>query len=625
MILSSFAALFLCEVALPGQDAASFFDRGTALMNASRPSEAEVALRAAIEKDPAHTGARTLLGFLYLRRAALPEAEESFNQALKLSPGLAAARFGLGMTWLQKGAPLKAARELERILQDKSYGAKARSGWIYSLLIQGRDEDALREARDACARFPLVSEYHNLLGLLYQARGDNKSALIEFKRAFELEPQKTATYFSLIGLSRAEGKWQSALEWTERALAIDDNHPLLYQELATAYQKLGRTGEAEAAQKEAQHTLEAELLYIRAGAARRGGHRAEAEKLLRQCIRSNPRLSKAWTDLGEILRQDQRLEEAHRAFLMAVENDPDNSLAHLGIASTLQSQGRNDEAVTAYQRALKRGFVTPDFSAGLAYTYLDQGKIQNAAEELARAIREWPHFSELQEGLNHARRQSGNRVLAESACRDCLARDGGNNECRKQLARLRMEALDFKESVEQLQIVMRNGDVSKGVLDDLGFSLGKTGNYPQAVALLENSLKTYGADAWVLSNLGYAYRNLGNLPVAIAHYSKARSLAPRDPDRNYDLAFTLYLARDFASAVEPFRAALRARPEWGDANYNLALTYWNLRQYGQALTHARAAEKQGIRESSSIIQALSTSLALGMPRMVTVTRTKSSH
>src|SRR5688500_17846840 len=98
-IIGMIMLLHCGEVTLPAQDAASLFERGVALMNASRPSEAEATLKSAIEKDPAHTDALTLLGFLYLQRAALPEAEVSFNQALALSPNLAAARFGLGMTW----------------------------------------------------------------------------------------------------------------------------------------------------------------------------------------------------------------------------------------------------------------------------------------------------------------------------------------------------------------------------------------------------------------------------------------------------------------------------------------------------------------------------------------------
>ena len=200
--LLSFASSFLAA-----QDLDSLFRRAAALVNASRPSEAEELLRALIRRDAANAEARVLLGFLCLQRASLSDAEKSFKEALDLRPEHSGARLGLGLTWDRQGLPLRASQEFEKILDDRSVGHRARAHWIYSLFVQGHDEDALREARETVNRFPYVADYHNILGFLYQTRGRPKESFREFLRSVQLDPRNLPTYFSLIGHAKAERDW----------------------------------------------------------------------------------------------------------------------------------------------------------------------------------------------------------------------------------------------------------------------------------------------------------------------------------------------------------------------------------------------------------------------------------
>jgi tetratricopeptide (TPR) repeat protein len=314
--------------------------QGIALMNASRPLEAEEVLKSVSESHPAYHSARILLGFLFLRRAALVEAEQSFRSVLDAEPENAPARLGLGMTYVNKGMARLAAREFERILGDPALGSKAHVQWIQSQFLMGKEEEAFREARELAARSPGIPEYQSILGFLYQVRGKTREAQQAFRRSAELEPGNLSTYMNLISIARNQQDWAQALTWTGRALRLDPNQPLLYQELATVYRHLGKMEDAETAQQEAERTYEAELLYIRATRSRTSGQKGEAEQLLRECVETNPRLSKAWEDLGELLRQTNRLEEARRAFQMALESDPESSRAYLGLAATLQSEGK---------------------------------------------------------------------------------------------------------------------------------------------------------------------------------------------------------------------------------------------------------------------------------------------
>ena len=436
-------------LSLPAADDA-LFQRAVSLVKASRPSEAEALLRSIAENDPAHAEARVLLGFLYLGRSAVSEAEDAFTTALNLRSEHAAARLGLGITWVQKGMARQAAQEFEKILGDRSLGDRARIHWIRSLFLQGRDQEAVREARELAQRNPLVAEHRRTLAFLYQALGKNGQAFQEYKKAVELEPGNLASYLSLIGLSKTGQDWNGVLFWSERALDLDNNHPLLYQELELAYRKLGQQQEAEAARLESQRTYDAERLFLQAARAKASGNNGEAEAALRRCLNSNPRLSKAWAELGQILREQHQIEDARQAFLMALETDPENPQAHLGLAAILQFQGKDAEAASAYRRALTRGLAVPDLYAGLAAANLDQGKAQEAAARMLDAIRSLPDDPDLLSYMGYVqdlrgRDGRGTRILFPSIAHEpqTRGRPAGRSSIRSNARRLHSSHKEF--------------------------------------------------------------------------------------------------------------------------------------------------------------------------------------
>ena len=138
---------------------------------------------------------------------------------------------------------------------------------------------------------------------------------------------------------------------------------------------------------------------------------------------------------------------------------------------------------------------------------------------------------------------------AELACRDCLARNPGNKERREQLAALRMDASDYQEASRDLEILLRNGRATKTVLDGLGFSLLRNGEYFPG----DRSVQAFARHVWIrfLDSLEPGIP----LPAARPDRSGRAAVptglgaAPGDAEKNHDLGFALYLARDYASAL----------------------------------------------------------------------------
>lgn len=511
------------------------------LMKAERPLEAEAALQSIAGQDPDFASAQALLGFLLLQRAHLAQAESAFGQALQHNPDDSAARFGLGVALLRKGSAEQAARLLEKASRDPVVGSRAGAEWIRSLS-------------------PHIAAYHSVLGFLRQTRGQNGRALEEYRKAAALEPRRLSTYFNIITLCRAARNWPAVEQWTRQALALDQNHPLLYQELARALERLGDASGAESARDEAERTYDAELLCMQALRASRAGRPADAEDRLKQAVQKNPRLSKGWIDLGRIRFTDGRWSEAYDAYLMALEEDPGNPSAHLGMAEVLQAQGRSDDALRIYSRALERGLSHADLMAGMAGTLFSQGRVPEADEMMRRAIRELPDHPDLLAYLGYLQEAAGKNLEALGTYSSAL----------------RFNAVQAKALLGKATSQLELGRPERAAAD--------------FAALAE--LSPGSAAAW--RGLVQAYRRSGDLQAA--HSASASCLEHNPAD---------------AQCSEQLASLNLEMGRYGDAaaHYNLALAYWNLHQYQPALAHALAAEREGVVQAQAVARTLAAYLS----------------
>ncbi len=378
-------------------------------MSASRPMEAARILESIAPSDGDYFAAQTLLGYLFLQRSELGRAESTFRTVLSGQKENVSARLGLGMALVRGGSADRAAGEFKKILADPSLGLEAQIQWIQSLFLSGQTDEAFWAARQLASDHNAVAAAHSLLGFFYQVRSETGEALREYLLCAQLDLGDLPAHFSLISLYGKQGDWESALRWAKRALTLDANHPLLYKDLATIYDKLGQTAKAAEARRAEERTFKAELLYARALRAARAGRQRDAEAGLRASTGLNPGLSKAWTELGELLRGEHRLPEAREAFLRALDTEPGDSRAVAGLTLTLREEGRETEALRFAREAVRSGTPSPDVLTAMAALYRDQGKAQDAESAVRRALRTLPDDPDLLAYLGYLQ-QSGGQV-----------------------------------------------------------------------------------------------------------------------------------------------------------------------------------------------------------------------
>jgi protein O-GlcNAc transferase len=191
--------------------------------------------------------------------------------------------------------------------------------------------------------------------------------------------------------------------------------PLLGRALALFHH--GRYQEALAVVEGAKpaETENAELLNIAAICASLSGEKAKSELLFRRVLSLTPAYAEVHNNLGIILRELKRYDEAEAFFRQAVSLKPAYAEAHNNLAILYQEQRRYDEADACFCQALS---LKPDY----ADAYYNHGilllalKRYNEAEACFRqALSHKPDFVEAHYNLGVALKYQG-RLNEAEAC-----------------------------------------------------------------------------------------------------------------------------------------------------------------------------------------------------------------
>ena len=91
-----------------------------------------------------------------------------------------------------------------------------------------------------------------------------------------------------------------------------------------------------------------------------------------------PYCTEAYFNLGNVLREQKRLDAAAESFRTAVAHDPSFAVAHFNLADVLEDQGELDEAVSALHAALRSSPTLADAHFNLAYLYERLGTAEKA-------------------------------------------------------------------------------------------------------------------------------------------------------------------------------------------------------------------------------------------------------
>jgi tetratricopeptide (TPR) repeat protein len=270
---------------------------------------------------------------------------------------------------------------------------------------------------------------------------------------------------------------------------------------------------------------------------------------------------------------------------------PNNVRAHTNLGMVLQEVGRIDEAIEQYHEALR---IKPDFASAhnnLGLAYLAKKNYDKAVEHLERAIHDSPEGAAPYLNLAITLDAMGRHQDAERHCREALRLQPDFAEAHSQLGIVLTRQGRFKEAMAAHSRAIQLNPAAPRPYCYMGVALAAQGRFADAITHYSEALRLQSDYPEAHYNYGIALAALGKTDAAIRQYREALRVKPDYADARINLGVALQRVGKIQEAIEQFRAALRLAPDDADTHYNLGVTLSAQRQTADALAHFIAAEK----------------------------------
>jgi len=232
----------------------------------------------------------------------------------------------------------------------------------------------------------------------------NQEAITYYRKAIELDPNYALAYNNLGASLNEHGKYGEAIAAYRKVIELKPDPYLApaYSNLGMALADQGKYEEAIAAYRKAIELKpdDAYIYYNGLGVTlMQQGKDQEAIVAYRKAIELNPAYADAYSNLGAAFNAQGKYGEAITAYRKAIELKPDDADAYSNLGVVLKKQEKYEEAIAAYRKAIE---LKPDFSEAyynLGINLKKQGKYGEAIVAYRKAIELNPDFTNALENL----------------------------------------------------------------------------------------------------------------------------------------------------------------------------------------------------------------------------------
>ena len=315
----------------------------------------------------------------------------------------------------------------------------------------------------------------------------------------------------------------------------------------------------------------------------------DLETLWVTTLARNPAASLAHNNLGKLLFERGRVDEAVAHFQQALALRPNAADVHANLASALLEQGQVEEAIAHCQQALKTQPDSAPAHNNLGNALFRKGRVNEAIAQFQRA-------AELQPDLASAHHNLGGALLQAGRVDEAIAQLQRALELQPSLAGAHMglgNALLGKGQVtEALAHLQRAVELQPGLADahyNLGNALFQRGQVDEAIAHFQQALAIQPDFAAAHNGLGNALLRKAQVDEAVAHFQKAVSLQPAFAEAHLNLANVFLQREQVDEAIVQFQKGLELQPNLAGAHNNLANALLRKGRVDEAIAHFQRA------------------------------------
>lgn len=251
----------------------------------------------------------------------------------------------------------------------------------------GRRDGDQRELRELVRRFPRDTYLAERLAARTARRGDSAGALVLWQRLLELHPWHYEWRADYAQALADLGRTAEAMEEMRKLRA----YTTAPQWHATAGATLAMAGDRGGAEQHFREALRYPAAPADAGAnlgiiLLERGRFEEARKVLEQTAADAPFKANVWNTLGNVYRGMRETEGATAAYEKAIRYDPWHTAARVSLAILHAGLGRVDEANRELEEALAIDDEFPPAHQAMGLLEANQGERSAAVAHLRRAL-----------------------------------------------------------------------------------------------------------------------------------------------------------------------------------------------------------------------------------------------
>jgi predicted O-linked N-acetylglucosamine transferase (SPINDLY family) len=298
----------------------------------------------------------------------------------------------------------------------------------------------------------------------------------------------------------------------------------------------------------------------------KAGRYADAERSYRQVTESDAHYPEALVNLGFVLREQGRTNEARDVLERAVRIAAEDADSHYLLASILEVTGPLDAEISHLQQAID---LRPDFEIArrqLITALVKAGRFSEATKLCEESLAILPDSAELHFYRCNLHLHANEKGSAIESCKRALTLNPLLLTAQQSLSRLLVDAqqLDAAEASYRREIELTPEHFA--AYHGLGVLLNRMARYVEALELFKRAISLNPNSAASYYARGEAYYGIdGNsdasLALARADLEKAVALEPEVSDYHCSLGFSYWQLAELDRAMASFDRAIERDPD----------------------------------------------------------------
>jgi tetratricopeptide (TPR) repeat protein/predicted Ser/Thr protein kinase len=418
----------------------------------------------------------------------------------------------------------------------------------------------------------------------YLVSGDYREALKYYKRAITIYPLNVATH-SEIGTCYTKLKqYPEAIEAYKQAIAIEPDYTVAIGALGGIYYSEGRYDDALGMYEKVIKIRPDAQTYRNIGNLLDDMRRhEEAIVAFKNAIKTNPKDALAYSDLGYVYSKLNLVDEAIKTFEKAREIDPNCAFAYNNLGSFYYDSGKCEKAIELFTKAtnLDPKFYLAYINLGLAHNTLRN--YPEAANAYKRAIELNPKDAIIFNNLGFALDRSGHPKEAEEVYKKAIKIDPNCFEAYNNLGLIYSDSNNYREAIQLFNKAIGIEPNNAVAVCNLGLAYKGSGNYAQSIKCYEKAIEIDPNYAGAYFELGDIKDDLGYSAEAIEAYKHSLDLEPNNKPGWLILGLTYRELHQYKDAIITFEQIIRLEPNDAEAYYWIGDAYYNLKEFDKAM------------------------------------------